>query len=61
MTNIIFAYFVVIMYVAAMNSKALGVSIVAAVAMMAGVPDTTICTFLFLLYVPAFVLASFRD
>lgn len=61
MENIIFAYLAVIMFGTALVSKGLGVGIVAAVAIMAAGVDETIATFIFVLYIPALLLAAFRE
>jgi hypothetical protein len=61
MNNIIFAELAAIMFMAALNSKALGASIVAAIAIFASSGDTTLAAFIFVLYLPAYILASFRD
>ena len=55
------AYFVVVMFGAAFNSKNLGVSIVAAVALLASVGNVDGANFIFLFYLPAVLLSGFRD
>lgn len=61
MESIIFGYFVVVMYGAALNAKGLGASILAGLGLLAAGVDQTKATFIFLLWVPAFLLAAFRD
>lgn len=61
MTSIIFAEFAAIMFGAAVQPKALGASIVCGIGLLAAGVDETKAAFLFLLYVPAFLLAAFRD
>lgn len=55
------AYFALIMFTAALQPKALGLSIVTAIGLMALYPDADRATMLTLLYVPAYLLAGFRD
>lgn len=59
--TLIAGYFIVIMFVSALNAKALGASIVAALGILAVYPDEETSTVIFLLYAVAVVLAAFRD
>ena len=61
MTSLIFAYFAVVMFGAALNAKALGASILCGLGLLAAGVDETKATFMFLLWVPAYLLAAFRD
>jgi hypothetical protein len=62
MSDFFFAgYFVVAMYAGALVAKALGAVVVFALALTMVYPDANKATFLFLLFVPAVVLAAFRD
>lgn len=61
MTSLIFAYFAVVMFMAALNSKALGAAILCGLGLVAAGVDETKATFVFLLFIPAYVLAAFRD
>ena len=60
MLDIIFAYFVLIMFGAAFQPKALGASVVCGLGLVAAAGDVTKSAFIFLLYIPAFLVASFR-
>lgn len=55
------AYFVVIMFGAAVNSKNLGVSIVAALGMVASMGNVGGANFIFLFYLPFVLLSGFRE
>ena len=55
------AYFVVVMFGAALNSKFLGVSLVAAVALSAFIGNVDGANFVFLFYISAVLLAGFRE
>jgi len=55
------AYFAAAMFGAAMNAKALGVSVCMCVGLAAVYPDADKAGFLFILYIPAYLLATFRD
>lgn len=61
-TNLqIAAWFILGMFLAALNAKALGVSVVYAIALMALYPDCDGMQMVVLLYIPAYLLAAFRD
>ena len=55
------AYFALAMFTGAMQPKALALSICFAIGLSALYPDTDSAGMLTILYLPAFVLASFRD
>jgi len=55
------ALFVLAMFGAALQSKALGVSICFALGLVGVYPSVEGATMLFILYLPAYLLASFRD
>lgn len=55
------AMYIMVMYIAAGNSKALGVSIVTAIGISSSYPDAEKAAFIVLMYVPAVLYASFRD
>jgi hypothetical protein len=55
------AYFVGIMFGAASNAKTLGVSIVAAIALLAVYPSADFGGFIMLFYIPFVLYASFRS
>ena len=55
------AMLAVVMFTAAINPKALGASIVAAVGIIGLYPDKTAASLLTILYIPAVLLAVFRD
>lgn len=54
------AYFVVIMFAGAFNSKALAICIVASLGLVAFYPSKELASFIFLFFIPAYVIASFR-
>ncbi len=54
-------WFVLAMFGAAVNAKALGLSVVFAGALVYAGLDETATEFLAFFYVPAYLLASFRD
>lgn len=55
------AHFVLAMFVAGLNSKTLGINIVYALALLTFYPDNTALAMLDIFYIPAVLLASFRD
>jgi hypothetical protein len=55
------AYFVLALFMAALNPKALGTVIVFGLGLVCFYPDTTKAGFLALFCLPAYLLASFRD
>lgn len=55
------AYFVLVLFAAAFNSKALGLSIVTAISLMAFYPNPDYGNFVVLFFVPAYIVASFRE
>lgn len=55
------ACWVAVMFGAALNSKALGASIVAAIALLGCTPNSDMATGILLMYVPAVLLSNFRD
>lgn len=55
------AYFVVAMFVAAFNAKALGASVVFALAVTWVYPDAYVAGGLFIMYLAAAAAAAFRD
>jgi hypothetical protein len=62
MDNLLYAaYFAVGMFVAGLNAKALGVSILYGLGMVAIYPNGEAGAMLFVLYIPAVILASFRE
>lgn len=54
-------YAIVIMYGAAVSAKGLGASILGGLALFIAGTDVTNATYVFLLWIPAFLLANFRD
>ena len=58
---LIVGYIIAIMFMAAMGAKSLGASIVASVGILMVYPNEDYATAIFLLYVPAYLLAQFRD
>jgi hypothetical protein len=55
------AYFVLVLFGAAVNSKFLGVSIVAALSLVAFYPNWSMGGFVVLFYLPALLVAGFRN
>lgn len=55
------AYFTLAMFCSALNPKALGLCITFALGLVALFPDDAAAGFLTLFFLPAYVLASFRD
>jgi len=55
------AYFVLAMFMAAFNSKALGVSIVGAVALGSFYPNWVMGGFVVIFLLPAYLIAGFRS
>jgi hypothetical protein len=55
------AYFALAMFSAALNSKALGVSLCFALSLVALYPDSDKAGLTAILFLPAYLLASFRD
>lgn len=55
------AYFVLAMFAAAFQPKALGMCIVFSVGLLAVYPLEEPATFLTLFFVPVYIIASFRD
>jgi hypothetical protein len=55
------AIWVAVMFGAALNAKALGASIVAAIALLGVYPNEAMASGILLMYVAALVVAAFRD
>lgn len=55
------AYFVVAMFAAALNAKALGATIAFCLGLVVVYPDADKAALLILFYIPAVVVANFRD
>ena len=59
--RLLHGYFAVIMFAAGFNSKALGVSLVAALGLLAAKGNIDAVHFVFFVYVPAYVVSAFRN
>jgi hypothetical protein len=55
------AFFVLAMFGSALNPKTLGMSICFSIGLLAVMPDTDKAGLLTIFYLPAYLLASFRD
>jgi len=55
------AYFVLAMFGAALQPKAMGLSVVFALGLVCVYPDKDLAALLAIVYLPSFLLASFRD